>query len=549
MAMVSTRLDPNEVCLKLIANPDNALLDIIAVHGMNPKNDLDHPNKTWTHQEPQGSGTNWLRDLLPPYVPRARIMMYQYNANIAFGPSTAGVQEQAENLLQLLSVQREHARSRPIIFIAHSMGGIIVKQALATAYSAPSGEYAAIYIFTFALFLFGVPHRGSNVPRQAWVEIPRKIFQLCGYSIHDSFLSSVTEGSNYAEQLQNSFKPLLGFYNVFTVCETIGDSKFGIKIVPKESAELGAFSEVVYYPNRTHRTICKFRDSNDDVWQHVSDMLSRAAERAVNSTHYSPISDTRKAMLNPLSTNLEDTQFVDRQIIPSITQVIEQAQKITKQLRTGPQSAVDLEQIVQAQTTKISSCEQAWSGIISAVLLIISGPVALIIATVMVRAIKALPSPVVVSQEAERGLERQQKIVDLTKQTIEVLNSECNSAVQTHNTLQTFLVPETCFNVVRAVNQLEQVRPLHLDLDREIAASVQKLHKLIYRDLQESERRLELIQKAVEKVKSLENGDEAEFWMQLAPYVKENMEAERQNLLETGTTGTQEDETGCCVIL
>jgi hypothetical protein len=108
------------------------------------------------------------------------------------------------------------------------LGGIIVKQALATAYNTSSGEHAAIYIFTFALFLFGVPHRGSSVPRQAWASIARRILQLCGNSTNASFLNSVTEGSNYAEQLQDSFKPLLDFYNVFTVCETKEEGACGI---------------------------------------------------------------------------------------------------------------------------------------------------------------------------------------------------------------------------------------------------------------------------------------------------------------------------------
>lgn len=71
---------------------------------MNVKNDRGHSNKTWTHE---GSGTHWLRDPLPSNAPQARIMTYQYNANVMFDSSTAGVQEQAENLLQLISVKRE----------------------------------------------------------------------------------------------------------------------------------------------------------------------------------------------------------------------------------------------------------------------------------------------------------------------------------------------------------------------------------------------------------------------------------------------------------
>ncbi|EMD95884.1 hypothetical protein COCC4DRAFT_67698 [Bipolaris maydis ATCC 48331] len=393
MDTVSARLDPNEAYLHLIANPENALLDIIAVHGMNVKNDRGHSNKTWTHE---GSGTHWLRDPLPSNAPQARIMTYQYNANVMFDSSTAGVQEQAENLLQLISVKRENARSRPIIFIAHSLGGIIVKQALATAYNAPSGEHAAIYVFTFALFLFGVPHQGSGVPRKSWASIVRQIFQLGGYSTNTSFLNSVTEDSNYAEQLRDSFKPLLNFYNVFTVCETKELDYFGI-IVPKESARLGASSEDVFYPNRCHRTICKFRDSDDPVWQHVSEMLSRAAERAVKSTYYSSVSDTREAMIYQLSTNFGGTMVVSRQNTQSITKVIEQAEKITEKHQAGHSNTKDLDIVVQAQNADMSGYVQSWGGIILAVLSIISGFWLPSLAVVAVSAIPRLPSPVVVT--------------------------------------------------------------------------------------------------------------------------------------------------------
>lgn len=38
-------------------------------------------------------GTNWLSDFLPDLVPNARILAYQYNANIAFGVTVTGVEE------------------------------------------------------------------------------------------------------------------------------------------------------------------------------------------------------------------------------------------------------------------------------------------------------------------------------------------------------------------------------------------------------------------------------------------------------------------------
>jgi hypothetical protein len=69
--------------------------------------------------------------------------------------------------------------------------------------------------------------------------------------------------------------------------------------------------------------------------------------------------------------------------------------------------------------------------------------------------------------------------------------------------------------------------------------------------LAESERRLKLMHTTVAKVKRLKNADSTIFWMEISPYAKEEMEAERQHRLENGPAGTQqEDDPACsCAIL
>jgi hypothetical protein len=70
----------------------------------------------------------WLRDFLPKKTPNARILLFGYNSNAALATSAAGVQDQAEVLFSRLVRERKSAPNRPLIFICHSLGGLIVKR-------------------------------------------------------------------------------------------------------------------------------------------------------------------------------------------------------------------------------------------------------------------------------------------------------------------------------------------------------------------------------------------------------------------------------------
>ena len=74
----------------------------------------------------------WPRDLLPTRFPDFRIFTWGYDVDIdhAFsGTSTATVYQHAANLLTDLSDVRTstEAELRPLFFVAHSLGGIVVK--------------------------------------------------------------------------------------------------------------------------------------------------------------------------------------------------------------------------------------------------------------------------------------------------------------------------------------------------------------------------------------------------------------------------------------
>ena len=144
---------------------DNAgtSIDIVAVHGLQ-----GDAFKTWEHE----NGSNWLRDFLPGDVPSAHIMTFGYESTVVFSNSVAKIEDKSLELLNSLSAKRDEpdaagiGRGRPIVFICHSLGGILVKKALVLAYENLSNiYYKDVVDNTKAIIFLGVPHKGSD---SAW---------------------------------------------------------------------------------------------------------------------------------------------------------------------------------------------------------------------------------------------------------------------------------------------------------------------------------------------------------------------------------------------
>jgi hypothetical protein len=97
-------------------------VDIVAIHGLN-----GHYLKTWTDEK---TGVNWLSDLIPRIIKNARVMSFWYNSKVQFSKSKSGILEFADQLLGSLIASREGyvEEQRPIIFLCHSLGGLVFKQ-------------------------------------------------------------------------------------------------------------------------------------------------------------------------------------------------------------------------------------------------------------------------------------------------------------------------------------------------------------------------------------------------------------------------------------
>ncbi|KAL2816120.1 hypothetical protein BJX63DRAFT_430412 [Aspergillus granulosus] len=267
-------LPPSGTFLRMLAPGKEPKIDIIAIHGLNPKNKERHAERTW-----ELDGKLWLRDFLPKHLPQARIFLFGYNSSVSIQSSSAGVREQAQNLLSRLLLERQDCHSRPIIFIAHSLGGIVVKEALVQAKL--GAIYDSIRTATYGIAFFGTPHRGSHLAKMG--ETVAKAVRAFLRTPNNTFINALKENDLYANELSANFQQLLEDYQYINFYETLPLRSLGL-IVEQKSATLGLpdTREMTVAVAGDHESICRFRSEDDDNYIHVSGLISKFATMAMN---------------------------------------------------------------------------------------------------------------------------------------------------------------------------------------------------------------------------------------------------------------------------
>lgn len=256
-------------------------IDIVALHGI--KGDAYH---TWT--EKNGKHENfWLRDQLPSELPGARIFSYGYDAHVAFSKGTGTIEDFATNLLEDLKMKRksDSNQKRRIIFICHSMGGIVLKKALITAVD--NSLYKNIFDSTSAILFLATPHMGSDETKLplSIANIANGILALTerlSGRVRDELIMPLARNSLVLSEIQKTFKErkLYESLMITSFQETVICTGLKGLVVDKESALLHIPRERAVPMNRDHRNICRFSGPESKSYQRVCGILKEYADEA-----------------------------------------------------------------------------------------------------------------------------------------------------------------------------------------------------------------------------------------------------------------------------
>ncbi|PMD42291.1 hypothetical protein L207DRAFT_485775 [Hyaloscypha variabilis F] len=252
-------------------------IDVVAVHGL--QGDL---YQTWTHE----NGTMWLESILPDHIPYARIMTFGYNSRIAFSSSAAQLEDKSIELINRLSMKRssvENGSTRPIVFVCHSLGGILVKKALILAHEHSSDEnYRNIVDNTKGIAFLGVPHRGSDAAW--WFSFAASSLKgaTLGMSTHTVLVKDLQKASPALATISKQFVERGRSLQIYTFYETRKLS--GIVVVDKQSAVLNLPNEKLFPVDANHRTICHIPSAESQEFEAMGAWIEDLVRSVANNT-------------------------------------------------------------------------------------------------------------------------------------------------------------------------------------------------------------------------------------------------------------------------
>jgi hypothetical protein len=202
-------------------------------------------------------------------------MTFGYDADVVRFWTLASsnrLDDHGKSLVYALLDQREQVSQRPIVFVAHSLGGLVCEEALNLSDKRQS--LRTIRSNTLGIVFMGTPHGGSYLA--SWGNTIAKYVNIFR-GTNQAILKTLQPGSSDLQRTEEDFQHMLHrndikikvfcFYEAVMMNGTVG------KIVESESAILAGYDNCSI--NADHRNMTKFTGRADEGYGQVRALLKR----------------------------------------------------------------------------------------------------------------------------------------------------------------------------------------------------------------------------------------------------------------------------------
>ncbi|SPJ72661.1 uncharacterized protein FTOL_02390 [Fusarium torulosum] len=220
----------------------------------------------------------WPADLLPEVCENARILTFGYDTKVTkytSGPTNMNsILSHGKDFL--FSLERHIVPGRPLIFIAHSLGGILVKEMLALSSTSETIALQGVVECTTAIIFLSTPHRGSP-EFSAIGERARSMLSSLRFQTAGAILDTLRQGNTDLQRAHESFTRLWQQYNFRVKSFQEGFGLTGInlwvlgnKVVPHDSSLIGDPREHAETLQANHMEMCRFSSASDPNYMKVA---------------------------------------------------------------------------------------------------------------------------------------------------------------------------------------------------------------------------------------------------------------------------------------
>lgn len=247
-----------------------AKLDIVFIHGL-----TGDPEGTWTNKADE-FWPCWLTNEFSNVC----VFTAGYPSSIfeKWSKKEMDIYERASSLI-------EHMVScglgqRPIVFVCHSLGGILAKEMFRACCEAQDEDWNALGDQIKLVVFFATPHKGAALAAILKTLIPRS---------SSTFIDALSNDSGYLTNLNLGYRDLAGKKGLTTVAYY---EKYKTKnvalVVSEDSADPGCMKTRPIAVDADHIDICIPAEQNSPTYLSVCRHIRKVLERFPGSVDYAP---------------------------------------------------------------------------------------------------------------------------------------------------------------------------------------------------------------------------------------------------------------------